>query len=109
MGRVEFAIGDLLAQGAKSVERFADGAELLARLDPRRWNRLCVTALGPRLTIEVDGEVFSETIDLDPAHAARRGCLALQLHQGPPMRVEFRTGRNPYAGRGPAPRRSKAP
>jgi hypothetical protein len=25
------------------------------------------------------------------------------------MRVEFRTGRNPYAGRGPAPRRSKAP
>jgi len=29
--------------------------------------------------------------------------------RGTPMRVEFRTGRNPYAGRGPAPRRSKAP
>jgi GTP-binding protein len=28
--------------------------------------------------------------------------------RGTPMRVEFRTGRNPYAGRGPAPRRSKA-
>src|SRR6185503_12741797 len=78
------------AQGAKSVERFADGAGLLARLDPSRWNRLRVTALGPRLTIEVNDELFSETIDLDPAHAARRGRLALQLHQGPPMRVEFR-------------------
>jgi GTP-binding protein len=29
--------------------------------------------------------------------------------RGTPMRVEFRTGRNPYAGRGPSPRRSKAP
>ena len=29
--------------------------------------------------------------------------------RGTPMRVEFRTGRNPYAGRGPAPRRSRAP
>ncbi len=29
--------------------------------------------------------------------------------RGTPMRVEFRSGRNPYAGRGPAPRRSKAP
>ncbi|MGD9951766.1 MAG: ribosome biogenesis GTPase Der [Burkholderiales bacterium] len=29
--------------------------------------------------------------------------------RGTPMRVEFRTGRNPFAGRGPAPRRSKAP
>jgi GTP-binding protein len=28
---------------------------------------------------------------------------------GTPMRVEFRTGRNPYAGRGPAPQRRKAP
>jgi len=29
--------------------------------------------------------------------------------RGTPLRVEFRTGRNPYAGRGPAPRRSRAP
>jgi len=29
--------------------------------------------------------------------------------RGTPLRVEFRTGRNPYAGRGPAPRRRKAP
>ncbi len=27
--------------------------------------------------------------------------------RGTPMRVEFRTGRNPYAGRGPAPRRKR--
>lgn len=76
--------------GARTVERFADGAELLDTVDPGAWNRLRVVAFGPRLSIEVNGAPFSETIDLDPARAARRGALALQLHAGPPMRVEFR-------------------
>ena len=78
------------AAGAKSVERFADGEVLRARIDVHQWNRLRITALGPRLTIEVNDELFSETLDLDAAHAARRGTLALQLHQGGPMRVEFK-------------------
>ena len=77
-------------RGGKTVERFADGAELLARVAADGWNELRVTAFGPRLTVEVNGELFSETIDLDPARSARRGALALQLHQGAPMRVEFR-------------------
>ncbi|NOT31312.1 MAG: DUF1080 domain-containing protein, partial [Planctomycetes bacterium] len=76
--------------GAKTVERFADGAELLATVDPAAWNRLRIVAFGPRLSLEVNGRLFSETIDLDAARAARRGVLALQLHAGPPMRVEFR-------------------
>jgi putative heme-binding domain-containing protein len=78
------------AGGGTAVERFADGAELLTRVAPGAWNRLRITAFGPRLSLEVNGELFSETIDLDPARAARRGSLALQLHAGPPMRVEFR-------------------
>jgi putative heme-binding domain-containing protein len=78
------------ADGTRTAERFADGAALLAGLDPTRWNHLRVVAFGARLTIEVNGALFSETIDLDPRRAARRGALALQLHAGPPMRVEFR-------------------
>ena len=78
------------ASGAKSVERFADGAELLATVDPLAWNRLRVVAFGPRLSLEVNGRLFSETIDLDRERGARRGALALQLHAGPAMRVEFR-------------------
>lgn len=76
--------------GAPTVERFADGGALLARVEPTAWNHLRVAAFGPRLTIEVNGTLFSETIDLDPARAARRGALALQLHAGAPMRVEYR-------------------
>ncbi|HEX6885622.1 MAG TPA: family 16 glycoside hydrolase [Planctomycetota bacterium] len=78
------------AAGGRSVEPFQDAGELLARVRPGAWNRLRITAFGPRLTFEVNDELFSETIDLDPARAARHGSLALQLHAGPPMRVEFR-------------------
>jgi len=78
------------AAGGRSVERFQDAGELLSHVQPGAWNRLCITAFGPRLSFEVNDELFSETIDLDPARAARHGSLALQLHAGPPMRVEFR-------------------
>lgn len=80
----------LAAAGEKHVERFADGAALLARAPAGAWNELVITALGPRLTLTINGELFSETFDLDPAHAAARGSIALQLHAGPPMKVEFR-------------------
>jgi putative heme-binding domain-containing protein len=80
----------LEAGEAKTVERFADPDALLARVLPGAWNHLRLTAFGPRLSIEVNGVLFSETIDLDPGHAARSGALALQLHAGDPMRVEYR-------------------
>lgn len=85
--------GQLVAldtNGGHMGEPFADAAELLAGVVPGDWNRMRITALGPRLTIEVNGRIFSETIDLDPLRAARAGTFALQLHAGPSMRVEFR-------------------
>src|SRR5262245_37462846 len=78
------------ASGGKRSEPLGDGAELLALVRPGEWNRLRVTAQGPRLVLEVNGRIFSETTDLDPARARRAGTFALQLHAGPPMRVEFR-------------------
>jgi putative heme-binding domain-containing protein len=78
------------ASGGKRSEPLGDGAALLALVRPGEWSRLRVTALGPRLTLEVNGHLFSETIDLDPARARRAGTFALQLHAGPPVRVEFR-------------------
>ncbi len=78
------------AGGARQAERFAPAEVLLERVAPDGWNELRLVAFGPRITIEVNGEIFSEVLDLDPARAAREGSLALQLHAGPPMRIEFR-------------------
>lgn len=81
------------SSGRRTDERFADGDALLALVQhpgAGGWNELRIVAFGPRLTIAVNGELTSEVIDLDPARAARSGSIALQLHAGPPMRVEFR-------------------
>lgn len=54
------------------------------------WNRLMVVARGNHLRHYVNGVLSAESIDHDAEHAARSGKLALQLHRGPPMKVEFR-------------------
>jgi hypothetical protein len=50
------------------------------------WNRIEVRAEGSRIRIWVNGV---QTIDATDSKAAS-GVLALQLHSGEPMRVEFR-------------------
>lgn len=52
------------------------------------WNDVTIIARGPRLIHKVNGEVTVEVVDREKAAAARSGLLAVQLHQGTPMRVE---------------------
>jgi len=50
------------------------------------WNRIEVIATGPSLKLLLNGKVTWEGID----DKKLEGILALQLHSGKPMRVEFR-------------------
>ena len=70
-------------------ERFADANELLASVRKQDWNRYVIRARGEQVELEVNGRVTAQVTDL---RATRRlgGKLALQLHAGPPMRVEYR-------------------
>ena len=77
-------------QGRKSVEKFADTAELQKVIRVQDWNQYTVLAEGPRLRHFVNGQLMSETIDHDLKKRAVSGILALQVHQGPPMKVQFR-------------------
>ncbi len=54
-----------------------------------RWNDVRIIAVGSRLIHQVDGVT---TIDVAEHHpdAMSSGKLGLQLHKGPPMRVEFK-------------------
>lgn len=50
------------------------------------WNRVEVIARGPRMQLKLNGEVTVDVTD----EKASDGVIALQLHRGPAMRVEFR-------------------
>lgn len=54
------------------------------------WNEILIIARGNHLRHYVNGVLTAEGIDEDSMHSATEGVLALQLHRGPPMTVQFR-------------------
>jgi hypothetical protein len=49
-----------------------------------------IIARGSTIMHIINGRIFSVCIDDDPQGRSMDGLLGLQLHQGPPMKVEFR-------------------
>ncbi len=54
------------------------------------WHEYRLVCIGNHLSVYVDGILVSEAIDNDPAQQDFTGILALQLHSGPPMTVQFK-------------------
>jgi uncharacterized protein (TIGR03067 family) len=67
--------------------------DIQAGIKSEDWNDYLVIARGNRLTHIINGRVTADVIDDDGAHAAKSGVLAFQVHQGPPMTVEFKNVR----------------
>ena len=77
------------AEGKKVTGELIDAAafEQLFRLDD--WNNVRILAEGNRIRHYLNETLILDFTD-DDAHALRKGILALQLHAGKPMWVEFR-------------------
>ncbi|MFM7108577.1 MAG: DUF1080 domain-containing protein [Planctomycetaceae bacterium] len=54
------------------------------------WHEYILTCRGTTIALSVDGQPVAEVVDDDPAERDLRGILALQLHSGPPMTVQFK-------------------
>ncbi|MBN1419628.1 MAG: DUF1080 domain-containing protein, partial [Planctomycetes bacterium] len=71
--------------------------------EPKQWNEYAIRAQGNHIIHRLNGVQTIELIDGDPKGRALEGILALQIHAGPPMVVEFkdlrlRTLAGPYGG-----------
>jgi GNAT superfamily N-acetyltransferase len=73
-----------------AAELIGDPAELQKAIRPGDWNEYRIVARGPKLQHFINGQLMSETIDEQRGARAEQGVLALQLHAGPPMKVEFK-------------------
>jgi Domain of Unknown Function (DUF1080) len=76
--------------GKKSVTRFADTNKLLEGFRKGDWNEFRVLARGRRVTLWMNGVEMCSAEDYEREFAAPRGIIALQLHSGAPMRVEYK-------------------
>ncbi len=64
--------------------------ELRASYKTSEWNEMVVIAHGNHLQHFVNGKLTADVTDNDPTKAATTGVLALQLHAGTPMTVQFK-------------------
>ncbi len=76
----------------KVVEKFAEGKELAKFIKPHDWNEYHITAKGNHFTNEINGHLMCELTDED-TKARKDGVMALQIHVGQPMKVQFRNVR----------------
>jgi hypothetical protein len=67
-----------------------DGEELKALIKSGDWNQLHIIARGTTVIHVINGRIMSAFLDDDPKGRIPEGLLGLQLHVGPPMKVEFR-------------------
>jgi hypothetical protein len=66
-----------------------NSAEIQAAIKSEDWNDYTIVAKGNELKHVINGRTTVEVTDKSPK-ALKSGILALQLHAGPPMTVEFK-------------------
>jgi len=74
----------------ESAGEATDAAALTAAYRKEDWNELTIVAQGNHLRHYLNGTLTAEVFDLDDVAGARSGVLALQLHAGQPMTVQFK-------------------
>lgn len=71
-------------------EEIAKDEDLKKVIKNEDWNHYKVVAKGNKLSHYINDTLMSEVIDNQPDKAASKGVLALQIHVGPPMVVQFK-------------------
>jgi len=62
---------------------------ILAAIDPDGWNEYHITAFGSQVILRINGVTTAEFFEKSD-NRLTRGLIALQLHGGSPMQVQFR-------------------
>ena len=80
----------ITADGNKESSPLGDPAELLKSFKREAWNNYRIICHGPDITLYVNGVLMCQITDHDASTAGKGGIIALQMHPGPPMKVQFK-------------------
>lgn len=76
---------------SRNVTRSLGAAEeLKGKIKSGDWNEIRIVASGNKLQHYINEVLMSEVLDEDAANRASQGFLGLQIHTGPPMKVEYK-------------------
>jgi len=74
----------------KETGKVADVKELRGAIDYKRWVDYVVIAQGNHLVHKLNGTTVVDVTDEQESERAMEGIVALQVHAGPPMKVQFK-------------------
>lgn len=60
------------------------------RIEPNKWYDYTIVARGYHFVHQINGQVTVDARDEDPQRRRRSGLLGFQIHDGPPMRVDYK-------------------
>lgn len=70
--------------------KLGDSKAIQEKIKHEDWNEYVIIAKGPHLQHFINGQATVDVMDQCEEKFVREGILALQIHQGPPMTVQFR-------------------
>jgi Domain of Unknown Function (DUF1080) len=76
--------------GATVIANLASPDELKAFIKPGDWNQYQLIVRGNVLIHILNGHIMSEVIDDDTSNRKMSGLIGVQVHVGPPMKIEYR-------------------
>jgi hypothetical protein len=82
---------EITAKGEKKVVGTTeDSAAILKEIKKEDWNEYVIIAKGNHLIQKINGHTTVDVTDNEKEKSAASGILALQLHAGPPMKIQFK-------------------
>lgn len=78
---------------AEETGSLGDREALKENIKAGDWNEIRIVAKGNNLKHYINGVLMSEIVDDDTKNRKLDGLIGLQLHTGPPMKIEFRNVR----------------
>lgn len=76
--------------GTRVEEQFASADDLQDKIKSDDWNDYEIIAKGSKIVLKINDQLMCEVEDHDAKFACKKGIIALQMHPGPPMKVQFR-------------------
>jgi len=76
--------------GTQHVTKTGDPEELMKKVRKNDWNDYHIIAKGNTITLKINGTVMAQAVDNAVHRAEPGGMIALQMHPGPPMKIQFK-------------------
>lgn len=77
-------------QTREVLESFGEKNVLKSHIKDADWNKVHLIIKGNHLQHYINGVLMSDVTDLDTVNSALKGFMGVQVHVGPPMRIEYK-------------------